>query len=426
MKRDRKKPHVLVLGCNLGGLTAARFIREQCGDQISMSVIDRKPYVIFVPNIPLEVMANHDPQDSMHLPIHHILHEDNIDFIQADVKEIDLERKRVFYVPSERPGAAVSHVDYDYLVLALGARLAYDRIEGFGDYGHTVSDSYYGDDLRMCLHEGGYRGGPIAVGSARFHQGQRGRPDWLPESKSACEGPPLEIALALATWLQDRHLGGPQTITLFTPAEVIAEDAGEEIIHAFLGMMDQMGFGYKNRTEDIRRITADGIEFANGDSAEAELKIIFPNWEPHPVLRDLPLADEVGFIVTDETMRCPDDRNVFAVGDCAALTVPKLGAHGHQQATIVARQIGKDLGRVRPEEADRPFEPEIICMGEMGHHRAFYVHSNTWYGGDVSVFKMGYLYYALKIGFKEMYFRTGGKPPAWGIPLTELLAEHHV
>jgi hypothetical protein len=25
-----------------------------------------------------------------------------------------------------------------------------------------------------------------------------------------------------------------------------------------------------------------------------------------------------------------------------------------------------------------------------------------------------------------MYFHTGGKPPAWGIPLTELVAEHHV
>jgi sulfide:quinone oxidoreductase len=419
------KPHVLVLGGNLGGLTAARFIREQCGDEITMTLIDRKPYVIFVPNIPLEVMANHDPEDSMHLPIHHILHDDDIDFIQADVTGIDLERRRVSYVPSERLGAAVGHVEYDYLVLALGARLAYDRIDGFGDYGYTVSDSYYGDDLRIYLHEGGYRGGPIAIGSARFHQGTRGRPDWLPESKSACEGPPLEIALALASWLQDHHLGGPQNITLFTPAEVIAEDAGEEIVQAFLGMMQEMEFGYKNKTEDIRRLTADGIEFASGDNVEAELKIIFPNWEPHALLRELPLADEVGFVVTDETMRSTDYDNVFAVGDCAALTVPKLGAHGHQQAAIVARQIGKEIGRVPADEADQPFQPEIICMGEMGHHKAFYVHSNTWYGGDISVFKMGYLYYALKVAFKEIYFHTGGKPPSWGVPLTELIAEHH-
>jgi sulfide:quinone oxidoreductase len=102
--------------------------------------------------------------------------------------------------------------------------------------------------------------------------------------------------------------------------------------------------------------------------------------------------------------------------------VPKLGAHGHQQAEIVARQLAREVG-LAPEKADTPFKPELICMGDMGGHRAFYIHSNVWYGGNISVFKMGYVYYALKIGFKEMYFRSGGKPPTWGVPFTELVAE---
>ncbi len=421
-----EKPHVLVLGGNFAGLTAARFIRERCGDDVSITLVDRKSYLLFVPNIPIEVMANRDPEDDLHMPIRPILNHDNIPFIQADVTAIDLDKRFVSYVPTERPGAATERIGYDYLVVALGCRLAYDRIEGFGEHGYTLSDSYYGNKLRIYLHEDGYKGGPIAIGSARFHQGDRGRPDWLPTSMSACEGPPLEIAMALASWLQDRGLGGPQNITLFTPAEVIAEDAGEKIVHEFLGMAGEMGFGYKNKTEDIRRLTADGIEFASGDSLDAELKIVFPDWVPHQIVKELPIADEAGFVVTDEFMRCSDDPHVFAVGDCAALTVPKLGAHGHQQAEIVARQIAKDAGRLGPEEADHPFEPEIVCMGEMGHHRAFYIHSNAWYGGDISVFKMGYTYYAMKMAFKEMYFHTGGKPPSWGIPVTELIAEHLV
>ncbi|MDR3543120.1 MAG: hypothetical protein P4L69_19470 [Desulfosporosinus sp.] len=28
------------------------------------------------------------------------------------------------------------------------------------------------------------------------------------------------------------------------------------------------------------------------------------------------------------------------------------------------------------------------------------------------------------LAFKEMYYRTGGKPSRWGLPLTELLTEH--
>ncbi len=421
--KSNHKPHVLILGGNFGGLTAARFIREHAGDAVRMTLIDRKPYLLFVPNIPIEVLANRDPAETMHMPTPKILEKDGIDFIQGEVTHIEIEQEKVTYVPTERPGAAPESVGYDYLVIALGARLAYDKIEGFGQYGHTLSDSHYGNKLRRYLHEGGYKGGPIAIGSARFHQGSKGKPEWLPDSLSACEGPPLEIALGLATWLQDREMSGPQNITLFTPAQVIAEDAGKEIVDEFLGMASQMGYGYVNNTQDIERITADGIEFASGDSLEAELKIVFPDWEPHAFMKELPIVDERGFVITDQTMHNPDYANVLALGDCAAITVPKLGAHAHQQAEIVARQIAKEVGRMAAEEADKPFEPEIICMGEMGHNRAFYIHSNVWYGGDVSVFKMGYVYYALKLAFKESYYRTGGKPPTWGIPLTELVAE---
>ncbi len=40
------------------------------------------------------------------------------------------------------------------------------------------------------------------------------------------------------------------------------------------------------------------------------------------------------------------------------------------------------------------------------------------------MFKMGYAPYAMKLAFKEMYFRTGGKPPAFGVPATHLLMDH--
>lgn len=80
----------------------------------------------------------------------------------------------------------------------------------------------------------------------------------------------------------------------FSPATIIAEDAGEEIVKTFLEMAGQMGFHYEKDTPDIRRITADGVEFSNGKSMEAELKIIFPNWEPHPFIKALPIVDEAG------------------------------------------------------------------------------------------------------------------------------------
>jgi sulfide:quinone oxidoreductase len=358
------------------------------------------------------------------MPILDTLEDHDIDFIQGEVKEIDIESKRITYCPVERPGAALENINYDYLVLALGSQLAYDKIKGFGKYGQTVSDTYYGTRLQKYLFDGGYKGGPIAVGSDLFHQGLQGKPDWLPVTQAACEGPPLEVSLSMATWLKDHDLGGPDKITMFTPGEMIAEDAGEKIVNEFLGMAKEMGFHYMNNTQAIQEITADGIQFSNGKSLEAELKILMPDWVPLGFLKELPITDEVGFVLTDDRMRNEQYPEIFAVGDCAALTVPKLGSLGHQQAEIVGKQIAKDLGMIKADEADKSFKPEIICFGDMGDNKGFYIHSNQWYGGDTSVFKMGFTYYAMKVAFKELYYETGGKPPGWGIPLTEIIADH--
>ena len=41
---------------------------------------------------------------------------------------------------------------------------------------------------------------------------------------------------------------GQKNITLFIPAKMIAEDAGEAIVTKFLEIAGGMGFGYKNNT----------------------------------------------------------------------------------------------------------------------------------------------------------------------------------
>lgn len=418
------KPKVLVLGSNFGGLTAARLIREEAGHTVDITVMDRKSYLLFVPNIPLEVFANNDPIDKLHMPFYHFLKEDNIDFLQAEVKEIDVVSKNVTIMPVERPGSASEKVYYDYLVIALGARLDYEAIPGFAEYGHTVSDSYYGNKLRRYLFNGHYKGGPIAVGSARFKMGKKGNPEWLNEMKAACEGPPLEISLGLSDLLEQRKWGSSKNITLFTPGEYIAEDAGIPIVKEFLHMaVDEMKMGYVNNVGDIKEIYKDGIEFINGQSVEAELKIVLPNWNPHVFMKHLPIVDEEGFLMTDLYMRNKEHPEVMGVGDATALAAPKLGGIGDMQARIVARQIAKDMGVLKHPADDMPFNPVIMCFGDMGHHKAFYIHSDLFYGGKTGIMKMGHMYYAMKMGFKEMYYRTGGKPPGWGIRLTEIVGD---
>lgn len=421
------KPHIIVLGCNFAGLTTARYIREFAGDKVSMTCIDQKPYLSFIPNIPIEVWNNNNPARELHMPFIKFLDRDDIRFIQGKVNEIDVENRRVYFMPAERSGSPSEKIQYDYLVIALGNHLAFDKIKGFADYGHTFTDTFYGDEIRRYLHEGGYRGGPIVIGSDLFLQGKSEKlPSDLPIAGAACEGPPVEVAFSLADWLKKRDMGGAEKITLFTPAEVIAEDAGEEILNKLLPMMQNMGYGYKADTKGILEINEDGIVFKDGSSLEAELKIIFPNWEAHSFLKELPISDDQGFIVTDMYMRNPDYPEVFAVGDAASITVPKLGSLGHLEAEVLARVIGKDIGTYNPEGEIDPMQFMLICMGDMGGQRGFYMHTNEWWGGDISILKMGYTPHMLKMGFKSMYYTLGGKIPSWGLPVSEFLADHTV
>lgn len=421
----KNKPNVVVLGCNFAGLTVSRYLHQEAKDAINITVIDRKNYVNFIPNIPIEVFNNHDPADNLEFGFLKFLKSDNSTFIQAQIEEIDAESKKVYFTPNEREGSAREFIQYDYLVIALGCKLAFDKIEGFAEFGHTFSDTYYGNEIRQFLHHE-YKGGPIAIGSDRFIQGQSPKLPKLPTALAACEGPPVEIAFSLADWLKHHELGDAKKITVFTPAEVIAEDAGKKILDQLLPMMTDMGYGYKNKTIGIKKIYKDGIDFKDGSSLEAELKIIFPNWEPHDFMKHLPFVDDQGFVVTDLHMRNPDYPEIFAVGDAASVTVPKLGSLGHMEAEIVAKMIANEVINNGTVHTIEPLHPMVMCFGDMGDHKGFYMHTNEWRGGDISILKMGFTPYALKMGFKNMYYTLGGKVPSWGLPLSEFLGDHTV
>ncbi len=413
------KPQVLVLGANFAGLAAAQKIREYARDTVDITVVDRKDYLLFVPNIPYEVFENRNPILTLHMPIVEVLHEDDIHFIQAEVKALDPDAQTVDIVPTERVGAASETLHYDYVVVAIGSRLAFDKIEGFAEYGQTVSDTFYGEKLRRFLANE-YKGGPVAIGSARFHQGTMST-DLVPTAEAACEGPPVEVMLSFGHWLQTHGMGGPEKITVFTPAALIAEDAGVGVVNALLGVASSMGYHYMNNTKDIKKITKDGVEFANGQSVEAELKIVFPDWQAQTFMKGLPISDDQGYVLTDMTTRNPKYRNVFACGDAAAVTVPKLGILAHMGGESVGKQIAMDMGRMAPEKANVPMPFIVNCLGDAGGNQGFAINSNTWYGGTKSDLKMGHLPFLMKMQYKEMFFRTRGKVPDWGIPAADFI-----
>ena len=76
-----------------------------------------------------------------------------------------------------------------------------------------------------------------------------------------------------------------------------------------------------------------------------------------------------------------------------------------------------------PEKADQPLKPEVLWIGDMGDGKAFWIHSNSWFGGDMEKLKLGRVPYFLKMRYRDLFFANDGKIPAWGLDASVLMAE---
>ena len=108
------KPHVIIVGAGFGGLEAAK--KLACED-VRVTVIDRTNYHLFQPLLYQVATAALSPAD-IAAPVRAILSKcRNVEVILVEVQSVDVEAKKVKTADLE--------INYDYLILATGARHSY-------------------------------------------------------------------------------------------------------------------------------------------------------------------------------------------------------------------------------------------------------------------------------------------------------------
>jgi sulfide:quinone oxidoreductase len=163
------------------------------------------------------------------------------------------------------------------------------------------------------------------VGSAHLHQGDATNGIRLSNRQeirlftAACEGPPVQMMASPGTWLRTHARGLSSKATVFTPAELIAEDAGEEIAKKLIAIASKMGFKDVLSTEPVSRTTAHGIAFAKPSSRQARSGRSSSPIGAQDVVHELPIADRDAFFVTDPTICIAKVPNVFGARDAAAI-----------------------------------------------------------------------------------------------------------
>src|SRR5246127_2270163 len=109
-----EKPKVIIVGAGFGGLEAAK--KLACED-VALTVIDRTNYHLFQPLLYQVATASLSPAD-IAAPVRAVLSRcRNVEVILAEVQSVDVDAKKV--------KTADLDIDYDYLILATGARHSY-------------------------------------------------------------------------------------------------------------------------------------------------------------------------------------------------------------------------------------------------------------------------------------------------------------
>src|SRR6266542_2914796 len=109
-----EKPHVVIVGAGFGGLEAAK--KLACED-VRVTVIDRTNYHLFQPLLYQVATAALSPAD-IAAPVRSVFSKfKNVEVILAEVQSVDVAAKKVKTADLE--------FDYDYLILATGARHSY-------------------------------------------------------------------------------------------------------------------------------------------------------------------------------------------------------------------------------------------------------------------------------------------------------------
>ncbi|HZX32536.1 MAG TPA: FAD/NAD(P)-binding oxidoreductase [Rhodocyclaceae bacterium] len=406
--------HVVIIGAGIGGMPMAYEMKDLArpGDQVTVIANTRTFH--FVPSNPW-VAVNWRKRGDVELEIAPLLKSRNIDFIHQAAARVHPEVGQVELADGSR-------VDYDYLVVATGPKLAFDEIPGLGPEGHTASICHVDHASRAGEAWDRFVAdpGPVVVGAV---QG------------ASCFGPAYEFAFIMETDLRRRRLRDRVPMTFVTPEPYIGH-LGLGGVGDSKGMMESM---FRERhikwicNAKVSRVEAGKMFVTEHDDEgrpkkEHELpfrySMMLPAFKGVDAVAGIEgLTNPRGFVLVDEHQRNPRYPNIFAVGVCVSippvettpvpLGTPKTGYMIESMVTATAKNIRAAMdGRTLVEKATW----NAVCLADFGDSGAAFIALPQIPPRNVNWFSEGKWVHMAKVAFEKYFMyklRKGKSEPVY-------------
>lgn len=389
---DGKK--IVILGGGVGGIVAANELRRLLPQKHRITVIERNAIHAFAPSF-LWVMSGTRTSAQLQRPFASLIRT-GVETIIAEATQIDLARCVV-----ETDCLAV---EYDFLIIAVGAELAPETIPGLSEASHSFYSLQGARNLHDVLPQFFIGRVAIVVCSLPYK----------------CPGAPLEGAMLIADRLARTHRQTRFVVSLYTPEPQPMPVAGPTLGQAAIEMLSSRGIKYYplHRLLSVDH-QAHHLQFEGKKPVPYDLLVAIPPHKSPTIVARTTLANEAGWIPVDRTNLKTKVDNVFAVGDVTsipipgrwkpeiALSLPKAGVFAHTQALVAAHRIaGTISGKMSGDE----FCGDGYCMLEAGEDLAGFAYGNFFAepSPDVRLKRIGKTWHWGKVLFEKMWLSPPG------------------
>ncbi|MGH9815140.1 MAG: NAD(P)/FAD-dependent oxidoreductase [Candidatus Acidiferrales bacterium] len=412
MREHSERRRVVIIGGGFGGLFAARALANQ---PVDVTLIDRKNHHTFQPLLYQVALAVLSPAE-IASPLRRVLRKArNVRTVLDEATGFDVAARRVKL-------ASGVELDYDYLIVAAGARHAYfgrDEWERDAPGLKTIEDAV---EIRSRLL--------LAFEKAEREALRTGRQD--PLTFAVVGGGPtgVELAGAIAD-LARLALAKDFKAIDTTQARVRLYEGAGRVLGTFSEESSQRAkeqlqeLGVEVHTNSMVTAVEQGRIKVGEEWVAADVTLWATGVAASPLGKQLGVeTDKAGRVLIEQDLSVPGHRELFVIGDLSSLTdasgvpVPGLAAAAIQQGKAAAENILRDLrGQSR-----LPFNyRDRGTMATIGLHRAVAEFGRRKYSGYFAWLLWSFVHVFLLIGFRSRvtvmaqwvwaYFTRAGSSP---------------
>ncbi|MCF6148713.1 MAG: NAD(P)/FAD-dependent oxidoreductase [Candidatus Kuenenia sp.] len=333
---------VLIVGGGTGGITvAAQLHKSQKIPDIA--VIEPSEKLYYQPIWTL-VGAGVFPKE--------VSERETKEFVPADV--VWIKDKVAQFDPEKNnlTTEAGKVIGYDYLIVAAGIQLDWDKIPGLkesiGKNGVCSNYSYQtvGSTWESIRNFQG--------GNAIFTQ---------PDTPIKCGGAPQKICYLAEHYFRKSGVREKSTITFALPQGVIF--GVKKYADALVEVAKKKGIGvkYQHNLTELRSDKKEAI-FRKVDTGEDvvmkyDMIHVTPPMSAPDFLKKSPIASENGWVdVNKDTLQHNRYENIFAVGDCSSLPTSKTAAAIRKQAPVLVHNL---LSKINGAPLDDSYDGYTAC-----------------------------------------------------------------